>query len=1154
MSVFLTDDEINTFAKNGFSENDIQDTINGYRSEGLDDNAIRSRIDQRLNSWKPAQPKPQAKPQTSSINQPVKKQSPAYNSNYADILNNNSLTREQKAQAIRERGEAERKQINKERNQELKTIWGRGALGTGLAGASMHPVFNIPYVGTGIGGAMVGAGSAINEGKKLKDIAKEAGQGFVIGETVGAVPYVGKLAAKTKAGQAVVNKASQVAADVAKTQTGQAVGKALEKTGEVLTKERHIVRPQTIYNNTTAKAAQNEIKQEIADLATPEMKNTNIKMSKQGRFWSKNIDDPLTKDINSADAELNSIIKEISKNPDIVNDAQALENFEKRLADKVNFPDEDLVGQYYTKYYEALDKASNYGNVAKDLELSNMMRAKGELKQSQLAQKAKLPDDLKKSLKDNPPEYEVLHNDTIRNEAANIIENNPNSYGELLAKGNNENAELSALDFETARQTVSKLYQEGKIDEALNLTDLISKKASKAGQSVQALSLWGRTTPEGAVRQAQNIIKEFNQKAKKKIPNLTENQVKEIQNLAENIQKTEAGTRDNQIAVQLLNKYLRDLVPVSAGSKLRTLQNISLLLNPKTFERNIAGNSIFAGMENAVTKPIAAGVDRLASLFTKQRTRTLPQLKEYAQGLGQGFKEGVEDVSLGINTRNNLGTRFNLNDGASFQNVPVLGQIEKGLNYSLQVPDRMFYQAAFNESVANQMKAAGLTAPTDEIIKNATNEALEAVFQNNSALGNMVLKMRQSGNQLANLNGYGLGDAFIPYAQTPANIAQQGINYSPLGLGNAIRNFAQGNQRQATLDTARAITGSGLMGLGAYGATNGFINPNIDNYEVQKNYEALGIRPNTLNIGDYNISYNQLQPLAAPIAGGAAITDVLNGDVMQGVDRSLGSVIDLGMLQTANKFMADMNDNGLGTATANLVASIPSRFVPTALKQVNDLIDNTQRDTYDANPIKQGVNQAVAKIPGLAQTLPVKYDITGQPMKKYQTEGVARALDATANPVFVNKRKNDPTMQELINLYETTGDKSVLMPMADKKVQFKDLQGNKVVRPLNAKERNDYQQQLGVLNKQILDDMISTPFYNNLDNEDKVNIINAIKRYNKNYVDENLWGKPNARKRNLIKRLTDDERTKVLNEIINIYKNDVLPVKVDKIYNENFNP
>ena len=76
MSVFLTDDEINTFAKNGFSENDIQDTINGYRSEGLDDNAIRSRIDQRLNSWKPAQPKPQAKPQTSSINQPVKKQLP----------------------------------------------------------------------------------------------------------------------------------------------------------------------------------------------------------------------------------------------------------------------------------------------------------------------------------------------------------------------------------------------------------------------------------------------------------------------------------------------------------------------------------------------------------------------------------------------------------------------------------------------------------------------------------------------------------------------------------------------------------------------------------------------------------------------------------------------------------------------------------------------------------------------------------------------------------------------------------------------------------------------------------------------------------------------------------------------------------------------
>lgn len=49
---------------------------------------------------------------------------------------------------------------------------GRIALGSILSGASMHPIFNIPYVGTGLGGAMYDAGQAIVEGDKLGDIAK----------------------------------------------------------------------------------------------------------------------------------------------------------------------------------------------------------------------------------------------------------------------------------------------------------------------------------------------------------------------------------------------------------------------------------------------------------------------------------------------------------------------------------------------------------------------------------------------------------------------------------------------------------------------------------------------------------------------------------------------------------------------------------------------------------------------------------------------------------------------------------------------------------------------------------------------------------------------------------------------------------------------
>ena len=51
--------------------------------------------------------------------------------------------------------------------------YGRIGLGSLLEGASMHPFFNIPYVGTGLGGAMYGACDAIMQGKPLRDIAKE---------------------------------------------------------------------------------------------------------------------------------------------------------------------------------------------------------------------------------------------------------------------------------------------------------------------------------------------------------------------------------------------------------------------------------------------------------------------------------------------------------------------------------------------------------------------------------------------------------------------------------------------------------------------------------------------------------------------------------------------------------------------------------------------------------------------------------------------------------------------------------------------------------------------------------------------------------------------------------------------------------------------
>lgn len=1036
-------------------------------------------------------------------------------------------------------------------------IGGGAGLGLkGLAGAA---------AGAGIGGATYGLGNSLID-ENLNPVIEIPKEAALWAGTAGALGKGGQLAARTKAGQAVLQKGGDLVnktiGKMSDSELGSKVLLGLDDLGQELTKERHILRPKAENAIPEKPLTFKDLKENIKNNQfTKKVLETIHGVNRKGHVWThtlESIDNAIIK----SEREFNEIIKEISNNTKRLNDApyiQDLENRIQKIIDDSPYPNsEEFADSFWTRYVKAVDDGMKY-NELKGIQKPDYFGADVlDNNLPPMTNKSKLPQTMRErgtlppELESVNPEYEVLHNIDLKNQATQEIANNPEIATNLRIKAADETSDLSALDFETARQTLQKLYSENRIEEALELTDLISKKASKAGQSVQALSLWSRTTPEGAIRQAQKIIADYNRTAKKKIPDLTPEQAQKIQQLSEQAQATELGTRENQIATQLLFKELKGLVPANAGSKIRTLQNISLLLNPKTFLRNLTGNSIYAAMDTGISKPIAAGIDKIASKFTGQRTRVLPQIKEYTQGLRQGFKEGSEDVALGINTRDKLGSRFNLNDRTSFDNIPVLNQLEKALNYSLQVPDRMFYQAAYNESIANQLRAAGVKEATPEMIQNATNDALEAVFQNNSALGNMALRLRQAGNELANVNGFGLGDAFIPYAQTPANVAQQGINYSPLGIAKGIRNLAQGNQRQGTMDLARGLTGSGLIYGGYQAAKNGLINPNIDDYEVQQNYAAMGIRPNTLNIGDYNVSYNQLQPLAAPIAGGAALADVQDGNLMGAADKSINSIVDLGMLQSLNKFMADMNDKGPVTATANMAASIPSRFVPTGLKQITDLTDNMQRDTYNRNPLKQGLNQAIAKIPGLNRTLPVKYDVAGQPVKKYQTEGIQRVFDAVVNPVFVNKEKVDTTAQKLIDLYNTTGDKSVLLPLADKTVRFKDLNGKQVVRPLATSEKNQYQQQLGVVNKQLLDSGINNNFFDSLDDTDKIKFINDTQRYAKEFVDENLWGKPNAQKRNLIRKLTKKEEDKVLQKIFKLYRTKILPARTEQIYNQNF--
>lgn len=132
-------------------------------------------------------------------------------------------------QAILDSYEARNKEIEKAHRNNTARIW----LGSAISGASAHPVFNVPYVGTGLGGALYELGQGITEGDKLPELAKRTGTGFAIGETVGAIPYVGKGANKLSGGK-IGNAFTAGVEKLASTPLGQKVTEIAPKVEDLL--------------------------------------------------------------------------------------------------------------------------------------------------------------------------------------------------------------------------------------------------------------------------------------------------------------------------------------------------------------------------------------------------------------------------------------------------------------------------------------------------------------------------------------------------------------------------------------------------------------------------------------------------------------------------------------------------------------------------------------------------------------------------------------------------------------------------------------------------------------------------------------------------------------------------------------------------------
>lgn len=668
----------------------------------------------------------------------------------------------------------------------------------------------------------------------------------------------------------------------------------------------------------------------------------------------------------------------------------------------------------------------------------------------------------------------------------------------------------TADTYAMAQVLVDRAQNEGRFQDAIDLVEITARKATEQGQAIQALSMWNRLTPSGILRYAERQLAQANAAREGLDLSLTPELSEKLTTMAKEIALMPEG-RAKAVATAEMLQNIANQIPSKLRTKIGLIQTMGQLLNPKTAIRNIVGNLGFAVGEN-VSDVVGSGVDFLTGLVTGKRTKALPSLGAQVKGGLRGLSEGVDDALRGIDTAS-YKTQFELPKSGVFKGK-VGRNLEKLLNIELKATDRAFYQAAYDGSLAAQMKAAKVAKPTEEMLEVAHHDALYRTFQDENATTKVFTGIKKALNLGQD---FGLGDFIIKYPKTPANLLNRGVAYSPAGFINTLWQAARPlmgksfNQKAFVESFSRALVGSGsLVGTGALLHRLGIITgrPSSDK-EIRGVEREAGLGAYRINVsalkrfvlsggdaeaaglqkGDKLVSYDWFQPFAISVSLGANL-DESGGKPGLGTAAAIAESVKEGVNTLSEQPLISGLTRAIKTgkpvdAITETAKDAPASFIPTLSKQVSQAIDNTSRETYDPDPIKESVNQVKAKIPGLAQTLRPRITLAGKEQEVFQ-DGKNNFFNVFLNPAFISEFKPTPEAELVLNLYRETGETKQAPKLVGKTSQMRGIELT-----LSPEQREKLQRYVGTMTSETFRAMANDPEFAKMSDYDKLNELSA---------------------------------------------------------------
>lgn len=287
-------------------------------------------------------------------------------------------------------------------------------------------------------------------------------------------------------------------------------------------------------------------------------------------------------------------------------------------------------------------------------------------------------------------------------------------------------------------------------------------------------------------------------------------------------------------------------------------------------------------------------------------------------------------------------------------------------------------------------RVAPLTEEGMLIREKAMMEANVATYTNDTAFSKFALGIRETLNKVT--GNVRLGDQLMPFVKTPANVVALGMEYS-IGaaylipnLTTVIRDVKAGKLSAKSWTAIKAAVRNGLGVVLAM-----LIAMALDPDDYTPDYDALTMSErrlaleknavfNSIRIGDKYISLDYFGPLAVPLT--AVLSARRRGEVAW-FGYAKGVASQLQKLPGLQEFSETVD--AIGRATSNkpektvknlnnaLIDFIRARTIPSI---VNDLAKSI--DTYERETSAGTYDKAKASIPGIRESLPLKYTTTSK--------------------------------------------------------------------------------------------------------------------------------------------------------------------------------